>query len=189
MNNLKKFALVTASLGLSSILLEANPTQAASFNFSGVFDSGGLAGEQYQGSFSFDETQITGSGIPFSQEFVPVSDLSLSFLNTTFTDADDFNQPEAAFIGNELVGLSYNLTDVNANNIELSFSFVPGFTNVSEAQVVYDSPSFPIGQGEGSGSVAFVETETVATPEPSCIFMSLITFSWFFRQIGKQKTR
>ncbi len=187
MNSLKQFVITTISIGLSSVLLEATPSQAARLNFSGVFDSGSLAGEQYQGSFSFDETQVTGSGIPFSQEFVSVSDLNLVFLSTTFSESDDSNQPEVAFIGNEFVGLSYNLTNVNAGNIEISLSFIPGFTSVTEAQVVYDSPSFPVGQGEGSGSVAFVEAETVATPEPSSIFTLLITSGWFFGQMGFKK--
>ena len=164
-----------------------HPTQAANLSFSGVFDSGSLAGKEYQGSFSFDETQVTGSGIPFAQEFIPVSDLNLEFLNTTFTENDDFNQPEVAFIGSEFVGLSYNLTNVNADNIEISLSFVPGFTSVAEAQVVYDSPSFPTGQGEGSGSVVFVESETVATSEPTYVFTILIASGWFFRKIGLKK--
>lgn len=171
----QKLTLATASLALGFIVTDYQPTQATTLNFEGTVDSGALVGEEYSGFFSFPENLVTGTGQEFFPEFIPVSSLEMNFLDTIFTQDDDF--PEVAFIGNEFVGLSFNVFNDTAGNIDISFSFVPGFTDVSEAQMTYDSPSFPTGQGEGSGSVTFTPQASPNTvPEPSTLFGTMLVF-------------
>lgn len=164
-NTLKKLALATSSLLLSLAVIDARPAEAVSFDFNGEIESGALVGETFQGSFSYDESLVTGTGDTFFQEYIPVSNLEFDFLGTTFTETDGF--PEVAFDGNNLTGLSFNVNNATAGNIQLDFSFVPGFFDISESFFTY-SPTNGFG---GTGSVTFTQQVDVpqSIPEPTTI--------------------
>lgn len=170
---LPKLIIPIASFSLGLIMTSYQPAQAITLEFEGSVDSGPLFGEEYSGWFSFDESDVTGTGIPFVPEFISVSSLEMNFLNTNFTQDDDL--PQAAFIADEFVGLSFNVNGATAGNINLSFSFVPNFTGLDNPYMTYDSSSFPTGEGEGGGSVTFTEkAPPKPVPEPSNIFGTLM---------------
>lgn len=157
-NTLQQIALATSSLILSIAIIDARPAEAVDFKFNGEVDSGALAGEEFNGSFSYDESLVTGTGEIFFQEYIPVSNLELDFLNSTFTETDGI--PEVAFDGSNLMGLSFNVNNATAGNIQLDFSFIPGFTDISESFFTY-SPTTGTG---GTGFVTF--TEQIDLPQP-----------------------
>lgn len=164
-NTLKQFALATSSLLLSLAIIDARPAEAVSFDFNGEIDSGVLAGETFQGSFSYDESLVTGTGDTFLQEYIPVSNLEFDFLGSTFTETNGF--PEVAFDSNNLTGLSFNVNNATAGNIQLDFSFVPGFFDISESFFTYA----PINGIGGTGSLTFTQQIDVpqSVPEPTTI--------------------
>lgn len=159
-NTLQQIALATSSLILSIAIIDARPAEAVDFKFNGEVDSGVLAGEEFQGSFSYDESLVTGTGDFLFQEYIPVSNLEFDFLSSTFTEADGI--PEVAFDGNNLMGLSFNVNNASADNIQLDFSFIPGFTDISESYFTY-SPTTGTG---GTGFVTFTEQIDVPQPVP-----------------------
>ena len=165
-NNLQQFALTISSLILSIAIIDARPAEAVDFKFNGEVDSGALAGEKFQGSFSYDESLVTGTGDFFFQEYIPVSNLEFDFLNSTFTESDGI--PEVAFDGSNLMGLSFNVNNATAGNIQLDFSFVPGFFDISESFFTYA----PTTGNAGTGSVMFTEQKIdvpQSVPEPTTI--------------------
>jgi len=54
----KKLAVTTAGVALSCVAMEANPAEAAVFTYDFTVDitSGVLVGNQYSGSFSYDDS-------------------------------------------------------------------------------------------------------------------------------------
>ena len=166
-----KFSLATASLGLMiGTLVQANPVQAAAFNFTVSIISGDLAGETAQGSFGFNETDLTG----VDEEFLPVSSLQLNFRETNFTEADGLFGTEAAFLEGEFLGLSYSVEEP-----ELSFSFVPGFFDIGEAFLAYELTT---GIG-GAGDVIYTVAPDTVIPEPSGVGGLFLVFGMFARKL------
>jgi hypothetical protein len=157
-NNLQQIALATSSLILSIAIIDARPAEAVDFKFNGEVNSGALAGEEFNGSFNYDESLLTGTGDFFIPEYIEVSNLEFDFLDSTFTQADGI--PEVAFDGNNLMGLSFNVNNATAGNIQLDFSFIPGFTDISESFFTY-APTTGTG---GTGFVTF--TEQIDLPQP-----------------------
>lgn len=159
-NNLQQLALTISSLLISIAIVDARRAEAVDFKFNGEVysDSGALAGEKFSGSFSYDESLVTGTEDLLSQEYITVSNFEFDFINSTFTEANGI--AEVAFDGNNLMGLSFNVNNATAGNIQLDFSFVPGFTDISESYFTY-SPT--TGNG-GTGFVTF--TEQIDVPQP-----------------------
>ncbi len=81
----KKLAVTTAGLALSCVAMEANPAEAAVFTYDFTVDitTGLLVGNQYSGSFSYDDSsELTSYGgyRPF--------DFTFDFEGKTFTESD-----------------------------------------------------------------------------------------------------
>lgn len=81
----KKLAVTTASVALSCVAMEANPAQAVVFtyDFTVNITTGLLVGNQYSGSFSYDDSsELTSFGgyRPF--------DFTFDFEGKTFTELD-----------------------------------------------------------------------------------------------------
>ena len=81
----KKLAVTTAGVALSFTAMEANPAQAAVFTYDFTVDitEGPLVGNQYSGSFSYDDSsELTSFGgyRPF--------DFTFDFKGKTFTESD-----------------------------------------------------------------------------------------------------
>jgi hypothetical protein len=158
-NNLQQIALTISSLILSIAIIDTRPAEAVDFKFNGEVDSGALAGEKFNGTFSYDESLVTVTGDFLSPEYITVSNLEFDFIDSNFTQAD--GSAEVAFDGNNLMGLSFNVNNATAGNIQLDFSFVPGFTDISESYFTY-SPTTGTG---GTGFVTFTE-QKIDVPQP-----------------------
>ncbi|BCL35751.1 PEP-CTERM sorting domain-containing protein [Nostoc sp. MS1] len=109
----KNLGLASFALAVSLATLEAKPTQAAVVNYNFTVDatSGGNPG-QYFGSFSYDDSNLTGLG----EESLDVSNglLSIKFdyLGTQYTEVDDIDFPTGvaplvSFRDGKVLGLSY----------------------------------------------------------------------------------
>jgi hypothetical protein len=135
-------------------MLNPNSSQAAivSYSLSGTVDSGPLLNQPYSGTFSFDDSLLTGIG----SEFLPVPTVTVDF-GGTYTQSDAASPPEVAFLDGDLLGLSFS---VNTSNLD--FSFVPGFFDVSEAYFTYQTP-----QGAGAGNIIYAPV--TAVPESSSV--------------------
>lgn len=152
--------VVSLFLGFSTmgmILTNGEKIEAATITYDITVDNfdGSLSGETFTGSFSFDDSSLTGTG----SEFVSVFDLSFDFLGVTYTEADDISLSGAGaeFDNGNFLGLSYS------TNVE--FSFVPGFFSVDESFFAYD-----FGQGDnGSGEVTYTLNNSTPVPEPATI--------------------
>ncbi|MDJ0797380.1 MAG: PEP-CTERM sorting domain-containing protein [Calothrix sp. MO_167.B12] len=172
----QKFAVTAASLALTFSVVDLRPAEAVNFNFSGEIDSGALSGEKFQGSFSYEESLVTGTGNFFFQEYIPVSNLQFDFLGETFTEADDiYGGPEVAFVANNLMGLSYNINNATAGTIQFNFSFVPGFTDISQSYFTYASTNAT----GGTGSVTFTkQVNGTPVPEPFTILGTAVVLGF-----------
>ncbi|MFB2977072.1 PEP-CTERM sorting domain-containing protein [Microseira sp. BLCC-F43] len=85
MTKFKKLAVTTASVALSCTAIEANPAQAAVFNYDFTVNitRGFLVGNQYSGSFSYDDASPKtsfGGYRPF--------DFNFDFEGKNFTESD-----------------------------------------------------------------------------------------------------
>jgi hypothetical protein len=147
---LPKLAFVTTGLALGMAVVQPAPLKAAvvNYTFDILIDSGPLQPNSYSGSFAYDTNTFN------------LTSFSFNFEGTTYDASDD---PDATvFIDNGVfLGLEY------AIDTQPAFSFVPGFSDISEAFFAYDLVP-GTGQG-GSGSLTFtrvVKPETSAVPGP-----------------------
>jgi len=81
----KKLAVTTAGVALSCVAMEANPAQAAVFTYDFTVDitTGLLVGNQYSGSFSYDDSSPRTS----FGGYRPL-DFTFDFEGKTFTESD-----------------------------------------------------------------------------------------------------
>ena len=88
-----------------------------------------------------------------------------------FTENDDlFDTPEVSFLEAEFLGLSFS-----AEDSQVSFSFIPGFFEVSEASFAYQ---IILSDEQGFGKVTFEQV-----PEPHSILgtVTAVGFGTFFK--------
>ncbi|MDJ0731059.1 MAG: PEP-CTERM sorting domain-containing protein [Crocosphaera sp.] len=164
---LPKFTLSTTAIALTLSLVSPNSVEAAtiSYTFSGTTDSGSLINENYTGTFTFDDANLTG----FNKESLTVSTVTFNFLGTTFTKTDAAAPPTVNFLNGELVGLFYSVT-----NFEPTFSITPGFFNLNGGYFSYE-PS--------TGNAGFGNITYQVVPEPLTILgaMTALIFGSFFK--------
>ena len=127
--------------------------QAATFNFSGVTDSGPNIGVAYSGSFSFADPA------PFFNDSVDLDAFSLDFMGETYTLADADFTPLAWFAFGNFLGVDYFSSGPGRPEVAL----VAGFFDLSEALF-----SYTVSGDQGLGSLAFV-----AVPEPASLALAL----------------
>lgn len=132
---------IVRKLALTAALLAAIPASQAAvqtFAVTGQIDSGYYMGQLYSGSFSFDDAPLSNSG----QEWLAIDSLSLNFLGTTWTLSNEEATTEAAYLDGNFLGLSYS-----ASNPVVAFSFVPGFDQLNQAYLAYDTTLGTSGAG------------------------------------------
>jgi len=142
-------------------LMIAPTAEAAlvNYNFSGAIDSGLLAGETYNGSFTYDNATLTNSG----SEFIDLSSLTFNFLSSAYNLSNADFTPTADFLDGSFLGLSYVVS-----GIDPSFALVSALGSGLPEDVAYFSYQTVAGDsGFGSLNVA-----AVPVPAASWLFGS-----------------
>jgi hypothetical protein len=140
---------------LAALLLAALPAAQAAiqnYSFSGAIDSGAYLGQNFSGSFSFDDAgPFTIDAGDASAKWLSVTSFSMSFLgNYNLTNA--ISATEVKYVNDSFAGLGYSV-DTGA----LQFSLVAGSSNASDAFLAYDTTAGL----SGAGTVIYA-----AVPEP-----------------------
>jgi len=172
-NILQKLAFATASVALSIAALDINPAQAATmtYDFKVVPDSGPLLGNEYTGSFSYDDEDPSivadiANGIPISIPVFEFEFVDFDGNSVSYNPGNVLSPVEAFFDENdEFMGLSLSGND---------FSFHPGFA-LDEAYVSYD-----IDSGAGAADIIYKKV-----PEPSSV-LGLIFMGSSMLLVGKK---
>jgi len=152
---------IAATVCLCSALMIAPTAEAAlvNYNFSGAIDSGLLAGETYNGSFTYDNATLTNSG----SEFIDLSSLTFNFLSSAYNLSNADFTPTADFLDGSFLGLSYVVS-----GIDPSFALVSALGSGLPEDVAYFSYQTVAGDsGFGSLNVA-----AVPVPAASWLFGS-----------------
>ncbi len=159
----QKLAVVTAYAVLWFATVETNPTQAASVTnqFSVDINQGSLSGQNFSGSFNYDDMLLTGNGL---EVISPIQGLTVNFrfLEQTFTESDDFffnGFPVAQFNNGRVVGLNYFVA-----NDALDFRFSNQFSGEGGTFFAYNIGSAGNLTDSGTGTV------TYSIPEPSTAY-------------------
>ncbi|HEY9801630.1 MAG TPA: hypothetical protein V6D25_14835 [Leptolyngbyaceae cyanobacterium] len=166
----KNLGLATFALAVSLTTVELKPTQAAiiNYNFTVNATSGANPG-QYFGSFSYDDSNLTGVG----DESLDVSNGLLSvkfdYLGTQYTEVDDVDYetglaPAVSFRDGQLLGLSYLVEDQFFIGGDLDDPFVGG-------NIFYSVESADLSTANQVGTVTY---STVPVPEPLAVVGSAI---------------
>ncbi|MBT9317380.1 hypothetical protein [Leptothoe spongobia] len=151
-------ATVGAYVLLTAITLE--PSLAATFSLqvdlTEVFAGSLAVGDSFSGSFSFDETVLTGIGT----EFLDVDSLEFGFLDETFTEASDPLGGLVGFENSQLLGLEFSVDPLQADS--------PSFGIFGTDFAYGEAGSFTFPDGLGTVSYAAVPT-TTDVPEASVV--------------------
>jgi len=149
------------SLLAAAASLLAVQVHAASFTYTGTLADCPLAGTNFAGRFAFNEVAPAFTGE------APLTAFSMVLGSAAYTLATADTPASAVFDAGSFIGLAY--TDADSDNLALKpwVSFVPGFTQFSDAYLAYISlPVAGADSGFGSYSVAVV-------PEPASVAMLL----------------
>jgi len=151
-NSWQRNAVITSGVVLSLAVQQVNPAQAAivSYNLAGTIQNGLLTGQTFSGTFSYDNSPLTGSGF----EFLDVSQVNLNFSGSTFTAVDADSNPTVEFLDGILLGLNFSTSSFTPE-----FSLIPAF-GTTEATFSYIGAN----NDSGSGPVQYV-----LIPEPSTV--------------------
>lgn len=149
-------AVITSGLVLSLAVQQVNPAQAATvnYNLAGTIQNGLLTGQTFSGTFSYDDSLLTGSGF----ETLGVSQVNLSFLGSTFTAANDDSYPDSPtveFSDGNFLGLNFTVSSSTPE-----FSLIPAFGN-TVATFSYIGTN-----DDGSGTIQYT---VVPVPESSTV--------------------
>lgn len=182
-NIFTKLTVATAGAALSFVAIEADPVQAATitYDFDVNVTSGPLDNNIYEGSFSYDDSTLTGTGL----ETVGVAEelsVSFEFLGVTYTEANDnnflFNFPIVEFKDGSLVGLQYIVNDTPNNSIFALFGDNPDNLGGDRFQYV-DVNSFEVSEG----SVTYSLRGSVPVPEPDIAAeLVVLGFGWLLKK-------
>lgn len=176
-----KLSLLTAGLAVVMGTAGAAPSWAADikYRFDVSIDSGPLLNNIYSGSFSYDDTSLNSTG-PSS---IALTDFQFIFQNTLYTKNDD-PLATAEFLDQFFLGLSYNVSQPPQP------TFIPGFSDVSEALFAYDLQPGTTGQG-GTGTTAYqkiVAPPSTSVPAPVPV-MGAAAFFGYSRSIRSRIAR
>lgn len=139
--------LAATSLGLACL-----SAQAALVNYTGLVDSGPLAGSAFSGSFSYADPATGFDGPVLLDSFV------LNFEGLSYTLATADTDPVAWFAAGSLLGVDYQDLDSPGPAVQL----LAGFFDLSEALFSYD-----VGGTAGQGLGGFSGFASV--PEPGTL--------------------
>jgi outer membrane protein assembly factor BamA len=161
-NNLQKISAIATTVILSLSAIKPAQSAILTYNLSGTTDSGPLVGETYSGSFSFDDSNLTGNG----SEFLTPANLNLNFSNPIFSNATPVLPAELAFFNGTFLGLNLSTS---------IYSFVPGFFSLNEALFAYQ-----VNQQGGAGSINYTlrQEPAASVPEPTTTIGLLLLGVW-----------
>jgi hypothetical protein len=131
--------ITIAAISAGSIAIQTNKTNAATIAYDIKVNNldGSLSGNEFTGSFSFDEATLTRTG----SELISIDDLDFEFQGTVFTENDEITSSAVVeFFEGDFLGLSYS--------VDADFSFIPGFFSLSESFFAYDLGNGNIGTGD-----------------------------------------
>lgn len=111
MNRRQKLASATAAAALSFVVMEAKTVQAATVTYDFTVDvtSGPLTGTQPSGSFSYNDSTLTGTGLETLGVAQGLS-VAFNFLGKTYKETNDIEFPEfpiVQFQERKLLGLNF----------------------------------------------------------------------------------
>jgi hypothetical protein len=151
MNSWQRNAVITSGVVLSLAVQQVNSAQAAivSYNLAGTIQNGLLTGQTFSGTFSYDNSLLTGLGF----EFLDVSQVNLNFLGSTFTAVNADSNPTVEFLDGILLGLNFSTS-----------SFTPEFSLIPASGSTEATFSYIGINDSGSGPVQYV-----LIPEPSTV--------------------
>ncbi|MUH01240.1 PEP-CTERM sorting domain-containing protein [Scytonema sp. UIC 10036] len=98
--------VIAAGVTLGCAATQVARADAAVINFEVNINSGALAGQTASGTFSYDDSSLTGVG----DEFAQVQSLSFNFLGKTYSEKNDVDSPAfpvVSFFNGQLEGLNY----------------------------------------------------------------------------------
>ncbi len=160
---------------LTSTVVETAQAATVAYTLEGTVTSSPLTNQTYSGIFTFDDTSLTGVGA----EFVTVDKIFVNFNGSTFTKADATATPDVSFFEGDFLGLSFSVSQAPP---PFSFSFIPGFFDVTESFLTYEQDGL-----SGDGNVTYT---SVSVPESSSL-VSLLGFGVLglgLSIFGKQKS-
>jgi hypothetical protein len=187
--------LLAAAVGATALYLTANAEPAQAFNITYSFTvnitSGTYTGNSYTGAFSYDNANLTNSGLEFVSPTAGNLGIQFNFLNKSFTQNQDrdasFDFPRVYFRNGNLLGLSFLVVPPTASP---GFSFIaaetpnlqPGFylgntdayNGTLVGSVLYNRQSDP-----GPGSGPCTGNSCPAVPEPPGIAGSVLAIGLF----------
>lgn len=134
--------------------------QAASYSFSGVTDSGPLAGATFSGQFSHADHP---DGSAFDGD-LPLTAFSLSFNGQTYSLAPD---SLAAYAQGQFLGLVHSDTTSADTATRPHIGLVPGFTEFGQTHFFY------AGANGDTGFGSYTVTAITPVPEPTLPVLAL----------------
>ncbi|UBF27428.1 hypothetical protein K9N68_05630 [Kovacikia minuta CCNUW1] len=190
---LKNLFASTAGIVALHLTVNTQPAQTFSltYNFTVNITTGTYAGNSYTGAFSYDNSNLTGSGLEFVSPTQGNLGVLFNFLNRTYTQAQDRDAvsgfPRVYFRNGNLLGLSFLVVPPTANP---GFFFVPDETPGFNSGFYLGSTDTTYGQRVGSIAYALQpdpdpgpgpnpcgNNSCPAVPEPTEIAGSLLALS------------
>lgn len=191
-SNLVKVAVAMASATLGVAIVGNAPAQAIDFDFVVTVEDGSLAGEEFLGSFGFDNAGLTGVG---TETFGVAEGLEIDFTfdGVDFTAQSDIFFPDfpiVEFTDGVLAGLNFSGGSLFPG------LFTPDFTIASADDELAGGDFFTydtFDAGSGTGVVAYTEvtdtevTDAADVPEPSFVF-ALLGLGLLLKQVKRDRT-
>lgn len=169
-------AIATTGTALTLTAIDANPAHALKFksDFKVDITTGDLAGNSYDGYFTFEDSELSGIG----NETIVADKVSFNFNGLTYNEKQDFDYPNAPWVefdGGSLSGLNFVPFDE-------FFSLPFDLLNDSFEYFGHNNGDVVVSfQGGGVGSVTYTEPEAI--PEPATIFgLSVIGLGLLLRK-------
>ncbi|MGA7932936.1 MAG: PEP-CTERM sorting domain-containing protein [Kovacikia sp.] len=130
MNNANLTSSIAIALSATALCLTGNAESAQAFNITYDFTvnitSGTYSGNSYKGTFSYDNSSLTGTGLESVSPTQGNLGIRFNFLHTSYTQQQDrdatLDFPRVYFQNGTLLGLSYLVVPPTANP---GFFFVP----------------------------------------------------------------
>ncbi len=142
-------------LAAVSLALGCLTAQAAAINYTGLVDSGPLAGSGFGGRFAYADPVAGYDGS------VDLTSFTLNFNARTYTLASADLPALAWFAGGSFLGVDY----VDLDSFGTSVQLTAGFTSLSEALFSYQ----PTGAAQGLGG--FTSFTAVTEPAPLALVL------------------
>ena len=142
-------------LAATTLALAGLSAQAATVDYTGLVDSGPLAGSSFDGRFSYADPAAGFDGS------VDLGSFTLNFNGQTYTLASGDAPALAWFGAGSFLGIDY----VDLDSFGTAVQLTAGFTDLSEATFSYQ----PAGAAQGLGG--FISFTAVTEPSPLLLLL------------------